>query len=340
MTTAHSAPPVTYRPLRLDDLDAVAELIDLAGWGPVAPDTLREWYFSEALEPVVAVAANERDEARGLLAFYPYRVQLFDRIGTGYRGRGMVLAPELRYSTRRPDDAADANDPFAGMGTYALELIGQRGGEFVFGLPHQRVRTRQAARDAVKASSGAPPEDDGVMSEHEFGALKIELVGAPGGRVPLDVVATRRPCTTEYDTLWARARRGLAIECAVVRDAAAITQLRASDLRLECRSRGRSELVGYAVVRDHKEGQLLDILAVDDTAMREVATSVVNWLRAHVDALTAEFLSSLAHPAFAPALRDAGAIEVDWPFALTIYAMDPEPRPELDAARWYVTTGD
>jgi hypothetical protein len=346
MTSTEPMVHVTYRELRQTDLDAVAGLFDLAGWGPVPTETLHEWYFSD-LDPVVAVAANDRDEARGIMAFFPYRVQLFDRVGIAYRGRGAVLAPELRYSTRQPTDAEDSADPFTGMGVYAIERIAERRGAFVFGLPHQRVRTRQARREAEKGSVSDPAESDGSNSEHEFGALKFDLTEQPTRRLPLDVTPTLGPFGSDYDALWDRARPGLGIQCSVARDADGLTRIRRSrahdprmELRLECRPRARSELVGYTIVRDETEGQLLDILALDDTALHEVATSIVNWLRAHQDSVSTQFLSSIAHSTYAQALRDAGAGEIDWPFALQIYAMDPEPRPELDAARWYVTTGD
>jgi hypothetical protein len=320
---------LTYRPLRgRHEIEGIAKLYDIAGWGPSDPARLAEWLLTDGpLGPyLVMVIANERDELVGMMMYGPYRVQLFDRVGIAARGRAMILAPELRRSARNVS-VIDEADPSYKLSVAARPYLDERGWEFIFGLPNPS-QTRREEKLAV-------PEDF-VTSTCEYGlALRIDPEDVPGP-MPLDVTIADR-FGPEYDTLWQRARDSFDIKCAVVRDASGLSHSRAGQLHLECRTRETGELLGYAVLLEKGGKKLQDVLAVDDDAMHLVIRSVVSWLRDNRDL---EYFASVPYPAYRDALIAAGAYEIDWLFSFNVSTHHESDQPELDASNWYVTAGD
>jgi hypothetical protein len=320
---------LTYRPLRgRQEIEGIAKLYDIAGWGPADPARLADWLLSEGpLGPyLVMVIVNERDELVGMTMFGPYRVQLFDRVGIAARGRAMVLAPELRRSARNAR-VIDQAHPAHKLFQVARRYLDERGWEFTFGLPNPSLA-------GPRARSVLPEE--GTNSTCDYGlALRIDPEDVPGP-MPLDV-SPADEFGPEYDTLWQRARDSLDIKCAVLRDAVGLTHSRAGQLHLECRTRESGELLGYAVLLEKGGKKLQDVLAVDDDAMHLVVRSVVSWLRDNRDL---EYFASVPHPTYRNALIASGAYEIDWQFSFSVSTHHESDQPELDANNWYVTAGD
>jgi hypothetical protein len=326
---------LTYRPMREDEVQVAADLYDLAGWGPVEAEWIRQWCFEGPLGPsLVMVAVKPHGAIVGMLIFSPMQVQLFDRVGIACRGRAAILLPEFRFSARQERGDDDEFGPILVLSQTANEHIDARGWEFHLGLPHPRMQARMEQHPLPPDI--APP----ITSSCSFAGVKIEFVDVPAGPIPLEVSLRTPPFPPEYDDLWRRARLNLDIECAVLRNAEGLDQARGSQPTLECRHPRTHELLGYATFTDKREAKLQDILAVDGDALVLVAESTANWLRVHHEELELDFASALVHPTYAAALDAAGAYEIDWPFMLYLESYRPEPRPELDAERWYVATGD
>lgn len=333
MTDASVLEGLTYRPLHgRREMPGIARLFDLAGWGPVDADQLADWFLSDGPLglSLIMVIANEQEELVGMTMWSPCRVQLFDRIGVATRGRAFVLAPELRRSARGVH-MIDDTDPGQRLQQATEPYIDERGWEFTYGLPNPRVRNREELLEVPLV---------GINSTCEYGlGLRVDIDDEPGGPTPL-TVGVADSLTPEYDVLWQRARAGLDIHCAVLRDTSGLAHVRDRQLLLECRNTRSGELLGYAVFLDQRKGKLHDILAVDPDAMRLVARSTVNWLRDHPDEHEIQYFNTVPHPKYRDALVDAGAYEIDWLFSFYVGTHHETPRDELNADAWYVTTGD
>jgi len=321
---------LTYRPLRGDgELHHISRLYDLAGWGPVAPETLGRWFLHGQLGGgVIMVIADDRnDEILGMTLWSPYRLWLRDRVGIAARGRAAVLDPRLRRSGRGTT-AVDASDPLRLLSTAALPVLRERGWEFTFSLPNPVIVRRRALRTVAPLT----PE-----SNVEFGpGLFIPIEGAPLIEPSLDVCRGGE-IGPEYDALWEAARTGLGLECALLRNAEGLGHVRGRTPRLEFRHPGSPELVGYACISDHT---LSDVLAPDRETLALVVQSTVAWLRAHPAEIECEELFTLPHPISTDAIRQFATTESDWIFSLSVDSLDPAAEPPFGAETFYVTAGD
>ncbi|MFM7223976.1 MAG: hypothetical protein ACKO1Y_00850 [Actinomycetota bacterium] len=321
---------LTYRPLKGDgELHHISRLYDLAGWGPVAPETLGRWFLHGQLGGgvIMVIADDRRDEILGMTLWSPYRMWLHDRVGIAARGRAAVLDPRLRRSGRGTT-AVDATDPLRLLSTAALPVLRERGWEFTFSLPNPVIVRRRALRTVAPLT----PE-----SNIEYG---------PGLVIPIEDASHIEPTLEvrrggeiglEYDALWEAARDGLGLECAVLRNAEGLGHVRSRSPRLEFRHPGSPELLGYACISDHT---LSDVLAVDRETLGLVVQSTVAWLRAHPDEIECEELFTLPHPIVEDALRQFEPTESDWVFSLSVDSLDPATDPPFTAERFYMTAGD
>ncbi|HEX5268009.1 MAG TPA: hypothetical protein VFW24_14685 [Acidimicrobiales bacterium] len=338
MNTTVETDRLTYRPLREDELGVVVHLYDLAGWGPVTEQWVRSWLVHGPLGPALVMGiVDDRGEVLGMTTYGAVRVQTFDEEVLACRGRAAVLVPELRRSGRRVS-AVDEHDPLYQLSLAARAHLRDRGWTLLYGIPHPTMQKRSDI-------SVAPPL--GRRDRCAIPGVRFEIAGVEPGPMPLDVTIGERP-GEEYDRLWIRARVGLGIECAVLRDARGLAATR-GNVFIECRLPGSDELVGYWVVdvTSSGKGRLMDYLAADEDALLPVALTASNWLRRHQiptdeGPVTCRYVSCLAHERYSDALRGAGATDIDWPFAFSVSCIDENgpDRPEHDPRRWYVTTGD
>lgn len=321
---------LTYRPLKGDgELHHISRLFDLAGWGPIAPETLGRWFLHGQLGGgVIMVIADDRnDEILGMTLWSPYRMWLNDRIGIAARGRAAVLDPRLRRSGRGAT-AVDAHDPLHLLSAAALPVLRERGWEFTFSLPNPVIVRRRALRTVAPLT---------VESNVEYGpGLFIPIEDAPPIEPTLEV-RRGEEIGPEYDALWDGACDGLGVECALLRNAEGLGHIRGRSPRLEFRHPGSTALVGYACISDHT---LSDVLAVDHETLGLVVQSTVAWLRAHPGEIECEELFTLPHPIGEDAIRQFETTESDWVFSLSVNSLDSATEPPFAAERFYVTAGD
>lgn len=320
---------LTYRPMKGEhELTGVCELYDIAGWGPVTPEQLKSWFVETPLGPsLMMVIADERDRLMGMSISSPYEVQLFEETAIAVRGRSSILRPELRRSGRGIT-TVDIDDPLRLLGVAARPYVDERGWKLHFSLPNPLFLKRDEMRTY---------EDEEITRDRAIHGpgLRIDIDERSGHSSPL-LVSVGEDFGPEYDVLWDRARSGLGIECAVLRNARGLARARRGQFRLEVRHPSSEELIGYAIFGWQK---LHDVLAVDGEALELVLRESIAWLRANPQPRL-RFFNSYPHPLYRELLMDEGAFETDWIFSFSVSTREKDPGPELDAQRWYVTTGD
>lgn len=324
-----------FRELRgEEELPGLARLYDIAGWGPVDPDTLGRWFLGPreaGVSLIMVIAEPGRSEVLGMTIFQPYRAWLGDHVGTVVRSRAAVLDPRLRRRGRGVT-AVDENDPLKRLMDAAWDLMRSRDWHITIGLPNPKMVARselatyERRRFGSTATYGNGRFVDLTNDEPTGGTLEISL------RSPESEIGS------EYDQLWSTALRNLPIEFTVMRDAQGVRTRGRRGLRLEARRPGSDQLVGYGYFGSFNSYKLDDLLAVDRDAMTDTILSITAWMRRNRDAHSLAGFEAIPHPWHLEGLDSLHPEIVDWKYGM--FVSSRHDGPVADPTRWYVTAGD
>ena len=75
-------------------------------------------------------------------------------------------------------------------------------------------------------------------------------------------------------------------------------------------------------------------------SLSRILSAVLSWLKRNPAEHEIYKIYSFPHPSYSKELTDAGAYEIDYIYSFELYSLEEGSFPEIDASRWYITSGD